>query len=153
MLVGAEVGVIVVAHLPWLTFPGYDKVSLQGQPRPGAVSRMRSSQMNDTNSGGDTGANSGRRGGSELNSTPTRRLHVLVLGEMTPQERPLPTVTPSSQKSDIKSVGNDGGSSGHRSGDDHCSTLPRADMSSMARRCIIARKAPTSRIAYALPEK
>lgn len=48
---------------------GYGEVTLQGQTRPGAVSRMRSS---DTNSGGDAGGNSGHRGRSEPYSTPTR---------------------------------------------------------------------------------
>ena len=52
--------------------PGYGKVTLQGQPPPGAVSLMRSSQRNDTNSGRDGGGNSGHRGASELYSTPTR---------------------------------------------------------------------------------
>ena len=52
--------------------PGYGKVTLQGQPPPGAVSRIRSSQMSDTNSGGDVGGNSGHRGGGNLYSTPTR---------------------------------------------------------------------------------
>ena len=50
---------------------GYGKVSLQGQARPGAVSRMRSSQRNDTNSGGDVGGNSGHQSGGDLYSTPT----------------------------------------------------------------------------------
>ena len=72
MLVGAEVGVIVVVHLLRLTSPGYGKVTLQGQPRTGAVSRMPSSRGGDINSGRGAGVDSGYRGGSELYSTPTR---------------------------------------------------------------------------------
>ena len=51
---------------------GYGKETLQGQTQPGAISRMRSSQRNDTNSGGDVGGNSGHRSGGNLYSTPTR---------------------------------------------------------------------------------
>ena len=50
---------------------GYGKVTLQGQTQPGAISRMLSSQRNDTNSGGDVGGNSGHRSGGNLYSTPT----------------------------------------------------------------------------------
>ena len=51
---------------------GYGEVALQGQPRPVVVSRIRSSQRSDTNSGGDAGGSSGYRGGSDRYDTPTK---------------------------------------------------------------------------------
>ena len=50
---------------------GYGKVTSQGQPIPVSVSRIRSLQRSDTNSGGDVGADSGHRGGGNLYSTLT----------------------------------------------------------------------------------
>ena len=51
---------------------GYGEVTLQGQPSPVLVSRIRSLQRSDTNSEGDVGGSSRHGSGGNLYSTPTR---------------------------------------------------------------------------------
>jgi hypothetical protein len=127
---------------------GYGEVTSQGQLQPVSVSRIRSSQRADTNSGGDAGGNSGHRGGSDLYSTTTRADDVPVLGGATLKEgSQLAVISPirSSQRSVINTGGDAGGSSGYRGGSDRYGTPTRTDKLPMARRRSIARTAQTSR--------
>jgi hypothetical protein len=64
------VRVIDRAHLPELTrFPCLGEEASQEQPRPAAISRMRSSQRGDVHSRGGAGGSSGRRGGSDRSTS------------------------------------------------------------------------------------
>ena len=123
---------------PW---PGDDVLQERPQPvvRPPASSHINSGEMAGVSS------ESGLRGRSDRCTHSLGLTRCPWLAEVTPQDRPLPAArspTPSSQKSDIKLVGNTGGGSGRRSGSDCHRTPTRADP--LARRRSITRTAPIS---------
>ena len=118
------------------------------QERPQAlVSRMRS-QRSDMRAEGNSVPSSGHRGGgSDRRSTPTtaRLTRRPWLGAEAFQEKPKPVVkslTPLSQKSDTKPVGNAGASSEHGGGSDHCSTPTRADTPLVATEEVLSQEQP-----------